>query len=170
MTIEGLVSHPDRVAITCGNGRLDELHSLWLFDNDLTHRDPRNGRRLTDVADLRVDPHITRVNCENGVLRVVWAEGGVTYFPIEWLFRHSPNERPSPQLQPRSWRAADRDPPRRFSYSGVRDSVSVRLAWLERIASSGIAFLCSVPLHEGKVLEPAALVRLGSGNQLWSPL
>jgi gamma-butyrobetaine dioxygenase len=158
LTIEGLVSHPDRVAITWGNGRLDEFHSLWLFDNDPAHRDPRNGQRLTDVADLPADPHITRVSCDNGVLRVVWAAGGVTDFPIEWLFRHSPNERPSPQLQPRLWRAADGDLPRRFSYSEVRDSASVRLAWLERIASSGIAFLCSVPLHEGKVLEVAALV------------
>ncbi len=140
------------------DGHKSEFPSLWLFDNKPANRDPRNGQRLIDVADLPQDPRIAAARRVNGDLQVQWTDGSAACFPLEWLSGHCPCGGHESPARIRLWQAHDRKIMRRFKYEEVLQSWSLRLEWLQAIASAGIAFLSGVPAEDGGVLHVAGLV------------
>src|SRR5262245_1135569 len=148
----------DRVTITWDNGQASEYAAIWLLDNNPLHRDPRNGQRLIDVSDLPADPRISSAEVASDRLLLVFEDETVSEFSCDWLFDHRPDPPAQAKAPIRTWGGLDQDILRRFSFDQVRSSSTLRLEWLERIASTGIAFLSGVQPEEQKVLEVAALV------------
>ena len=148
----------DRLTIVWDDGQLSDYYAVWLSDNNTANRDPRNGQRLIDVADLPPELRISDGELIDNVVRLVWVDQTVSEFSLDWLFRHRPEA--AGHLTPNilTWGDSDQDILRRYSFEQVETSARVRLEWLERIASTGIAFLSRVPADEFKVLEVAALV------------
>lgn len=158
MNIEHLDYDRAVLRITWPDGHKSEFPSLWLFDNNPANRDPRNGQRLIDVADLPQDPLIAAAHRNDSSLEVGWTDGNAASFPLEWLRQHclcAGHDSPPPIQM---WQARDQKIVRRFPYGEVLLCSSLRLEWLDTIASAGIAFLSDVPVQEGRVLEVAALV------------
>src|SRR5262249_50599235 len=91
-------------------------------------------------------------------LLLVFNDETVSEFSCDWLFDHRPDPPPEAKELIRTWGGLDQDILRRFSFDQVRSSSALRLEWLEKIATTGIAFLSAVPAEEQKVLEVAALV------------
>jgi len=153
-----LVCESDRLTITWDDGQLCEYLAIWLCDNDPAKRDPGNGQRLIDVADLPAEPRISAGELLSGVVRLVWIDQTVSEISLDWLFRHRPEGAGKRIPNIRTWDGSDPDILRRYSFEKVSTSATVRLEWLERIASMGIAFLSGVPAEESKVLDVAAIV------------
>jgi gamma-butyrobetaine dioxygenase len=158
VSIEHLEYNGVGVRIAWPDGHKSEFPSLWLFDNNPANRDPRNGQRLIDVADLPQDPLIAVAHHDNGDLQVAWTDGSVASFPIEWLSRHCPCTGYDSPARIRLWQAGNQEIVQRFSYEDIVRSPACRLEWLETIAAAGIAFLSNVPVEDRRVLDVAALV------------
>src|SRR5262245_4566573 len=141
------IPQSDRVRITWSNGEASEYHAIWLADNDPKHRDRRTKQRLIDVADLPTDPRIISGELRDDCLRLLWNDRTISEFSLNWLFQQRPGARSSAPTEIRMWGQLDIDILRRDSFDEVRCSPSQRLKWLERIASTGIAFLSGAPLE-----------------------
>ena len=146
------------VRMAWSGGHKSEYPSVWLFDNNPANRDPRNGQRLIDVADLPHNPLIASAQANGAEVQVAWADGSVASFRLEWLGRHCPCTDHEHRVQPRMWQASDREIVQRFPFPEILESPARRLEWLETIASAGMAFLSDVPTEENRVLDVAALV------------
>ncbi|MGA9367774.1 MAG: hypothetical protein WBV35_09965, partial [Steroidobacteraceae bacterium] len=77
---------PSALTLQWADGDPVELASVWLRDNLQQDRDPGNGQRLTDVADLPVTPRIRHAALEGATVRIEWEheEGGAS-FALDWL-------------------------------------------------------------------------------------
>jgi gamma-butyrobetaine hydroxylase len=156
--LQELSYSPDRVSVVWEDGQTCDYHSLWLLDNNPANRDPANGQRLIDVADLPAESHITSAVHTAGTLQVFWSDGSAASFPVHWLSAHRTDSFRASSVATQMWPAYDADILRRFSYPETRESASYRREWLRTIATRGIAFLNGVPPQEGQVLDIAALV------------
>ena len=157
MRPRNLVCESDRLTITWNDGQLCEYPAIWLCDNDPANRDLRNGQRLIDAADLPAAPRILAGELIGGAVRL-WIDQTVSEIPLDWLFRNRPAGAGNRMPNIRTWDGSDQDILRRYSFQEVSTSATVRLEWLEKIASMGIAFLSGVPAEESKVLDVAAVV------------
>lgn len=148
----------DRLSITWDDGPPSEYHAIWLADNNPAHRDRCNRQRLIDVTELPSAPLIAAGELRNDYLRLVWTNQTITEFSLEWLFVHRPDGARYERTEVRKWDGSDSDILQRDSFDRIRNSPSLRLKWLKKIASIGVAFLSGVPPEDSKVLEIAALV------------
>jgi gamma-butyrobetaine dioxygenase len=152
-----LVATPRSMSIEWTDGRKSEFSSIWLRDNCPADRDPSNGQRLVDIADLPADPQIQRAFIEAGSVLVQWdSEPRSTAFALSWLARHAPGEPAyrGPELTNRLWLEGA---PADFawgSFAEVHAGPATRLAWLTHFLQDGIAFLRAVP----DVLDAASLI------------
>jgi alpha-ketoglutarate-dependent taurine dioxygenase len=146
-----------------GEGRV-ELASIWLRDNLREDRDPGNGQRLTDVADLPVAPRIRHAALQGSAVRIEWEdEAGGASFDLDWLAAQAAaiaGERALPQ--PRLWLEGSRlDAARDFAWASLaaaRADTGLQASWLSRLVTEGIAFLSDVPAEPGTLLATMPLV------------
>jgi len=139
-----------------------ELASIWLRDNLRTDRDPGNGQRLIDVADLPLAPRIRHAALQGAAVRIEWEEGeGGASFDVAWLAAQSAaiaGER----AQPRLWLEGSRlHAARDFAWArlaAAREDTGVQASWLGRLVTDGLAFLSEVPTEPGAILATMPLV------------
>ena len=155
---------PSALMLKWAEGSRVELASIWLRDNLRADRDPGNGQRLIDVADLPAAPRIRRAVLQETGVRVEWDdEQGSASFDLDWLAEQTAaiaGERALPQ--PRLWLEGGRlRAARDFSWATVaaaRDDTAVQASWLGRLVTDGLAFLSDVPAEPGAILAAMPLV------------
>ena len=155
---------PSALMLKWADGARVELASVWLRDNLREDRDPGNGQRLIDVADLPVTPRIRLAALQATAVRVEWegeAEGAS--FDLDWLAAQTAamaGARAVPQ--PRLWPDGGRlDAARDFAWAtlaAARDSSDIQASWLGSLVTDGLAFLSDVPAEPGAILETMPLV------------
>ncbi len=151
-------STPDMLVIEWANGEIGEFASLWLRDNLPEDRDPHNGQRLVDIADLPEQPRIRSAVARDGAVRIDWErEAPPASFGLDWLATMHHSHRQPAELDTHRWlQGAMLDASQRFawaSFAAARSDQSVRLAWLRRLLQDGIAFLREVPRTEAAILD-----------------
>jgi gamma-butyrobetaine dioxygenase len=155
---------PELLRIRWRDGALSEHTSLWLRDNCTADRDPRNGQRLVDIADVPADPRLRSVLLAGQALLVTWhGEERTASFELGALaqyVRSGPHHRPEQRV--RRWLDGARlDPHRDFAFrplAGIEHDPAARLDWLTHLAQDGIAFLSGVPCTERAILAAGALM------------
>ena len=162
--VKRLWSNPELLSIEWADGTLSEFASVWLRDNLRDDRDPHNGQRLIDIADLPENPRIRSAAADNGAVKVEWeAESRSGSFEFEWLLARAANRsgRRS-EIAPKRWLdGASLDGARDFAWATFADAQSnrsLRAQWLTRLLQDGIAFLSNVPSNDAAILEAATLV------------
>jgi gamma-butyrobetaine dioxygenase len=162
--ITGMRWTPAALTLEWADGDRVELASVWLRDNLRADRDPGNGQRLIDVADLPVTPRIRHAALQGAAIRVEWEqeEGGAS-FDLEWLDAQAAAISGGRTLQrPRLWLdGGGLDATRDFAWApvaAVRDDMGVQAIWLGHLVSDGLAFLADVPTEPGAILETMPLV------------
>ena len=84
--VKRLAATPDGLSIEWQDGGSSEFASLWLRDNVREDRDPHNGQRLVDVADLPQSPRIRSATLVDGAVRIAWeGEAREAAFGLDWL-------------------------------------------------------------------------------------
>jgi gamma-butyrobetaine dioxygenase len=144
------------------DGTSGEFASVWLRDNLPEDRDGFSGQRLTDVADLPVEPRIRAATLSGENIQLDWQdEPRVSWFALDWLYAHATGRRS--ELPPvHHWLEGARlDARRDFAWQSLASIASgphLRSAWLARLLQDGIAFLSEVPTIESGILDAMALV------------
>ncbi len=139
-----------------------DFASIWLRDNLTADRDPSNGQRLVDVADLPAAPRIRAALLQGAAVRVEWEDESGGAFDLGWLAAQAAMMAGVPLLpRPRLWPDGERrDAVRDFAWttlSAAHDDGREQARWLGRLISDGIAFLAEVPAREGAILEAVSL-------------
>jgi alpha-ketoglutarate-dependent taurine dioxygenase len=155
---------PSALMLKWAEGTRVELASIWLRDNLPADRDPGNGQRLIDVADLPVAPRIRRATLQETAVRIEWEdEQGTASFDLDWLAEQAAaiaGERTLPQ--PRLWLEGGRLQAARdvawTTLAAARDDIGVQAGWLGRLVTDGLAFLSGVPAEPGAILATMPLV------------
>ncbi len=155
---------PSAVTLVWADGARVELASVWLRDNFPQDRDPGNGQRLTDVADLPPAPRIRHAVLQGRAVRIEWEAGaGAASFDLDWLAAQSAaiaGARVMPQ--PRLWlQGGELDATRDFAWAAfprLRDNRDAQASWVRRLVTDGIAFLAEVPTEPGAILATMPLV------------
>ena len=157
---------PDGLQAEWQDGARTEFPSLWLRDNCAADRDPRNGQRLVDVADLPVAPRLRSVTAVDDGLCVEWeGEARAATFGLDWLAdRSRARDQRRPELRTRRWLDGARlDARRDFAFrplAEIEADAAARRDWLLRLVQDGIAFLSGVPCTERAILAAAGLMGL----------
>jgi len=155
---------PSTLMLRWAEGGRVELASIWLRDNLRADRDPGNGQRLIDVADLPVAPRIRHAALQGTAVRIEWEdeEEGAS-FDLDWLAAQAAaiaGERTLPQ--PRLWLEGGRlEAARDFAWAtltAARDDAGVQTRWLGRLVTEGLAFLSDVPAEAGAILATMPMV------------
>jgi gamma-butyrobetaine dioxygenase len=150
------------LVVNWNDGTTAEFAGIWLRDNAPDDRDPHSGQRLSDVADLPLNPRIHAATPTAGRVQVVWAdESRVSIFSLDQLYAHAQNIVP-PHLAPRLWlEGAHIDPLHDFKHQSLavlQSDPSERLEWLTRLVQDGIAWMSGVPAAGGVLLQAMTLV------------
>ncbi|MGA7538861.1 MAG: TauD/TfdA family dioxygenase [Steroidobacteraceae bacterium] len=149
---------PSVLTLQWEDGARLELASVWLRDNLRGDRDPRNGQRLTDAADLPLTPRIRRAVLQRGSVRIEWEhETGEASFDLEWLTAQAAaisgaRAVPSPRLWPEGRRL---DATRDFAWAvfpAMRAQSGMQANWLRHLLTDGLAFLSEVAPEPGAIL------------------
>ena len=155
---------PSALTLQWADGDRVELASVWLRDNLQQDRDPGNGQRLTDVADLPVTPRIRHAALEGATVRIEWEheEGGAS-FALDWLEAQAAAiAGTGTPRRPRLWLDGGRlDATRDFAWAplaAARADIGVQAIWLGRLVTDGLAFLAAVPAVSEAILETMSLV------------
>jgi gamma-butyrobetaine dioxygenase len=155
---------PSALMLKWAEGDRIELASIWLRDNLRADRDPGNGQRLIDVADLPMTPRIRHAALQETAVRIEWEneEGGAS-FDFDWLAGQAAaiaGERALPQ--PRLWlEGGGLEAARDFAWAAVtaaREDTAVQASWLGRLVTDGLAFLSDVPAEPGAILATMPMV------------
>jgi len=154
---------PEVLAIEWSDGPAAEFASLWLRDNCPADRDPANGQRLVDIADIPRAPRLRTVRVQGDELTIEWeGESRAAAFSVRWLASQrpaAPTDRP--EFLPRLWlEGSTRQPRQHFAfrpYLELDHDPAARLDWLMHLTRDGIAFVSGVPCSERAILAAAAL-------------
>ncbi len=162
-TITDIRWTPSALTLEWADGDRVELASVWLRDNIREDRDPGNGQRLIDVADLPLTPRIRHAGLEGTAVRVEWEqETGAASFEADWLAAQAAAITGARALQqPRLWLEGARlDAARDFAWAtpaAARDDEGIQAGWLSRLVADGLAFLADVPADPGAILATVPL-------------
>lgn len=154
---------PSALTLEWAGGERVELASLWLRDNLREDRDPLNGQRLIDVADLPTAPRIRHAALQGTAVRIEWDhEAGSASFDLDWLAAQAAAIGGArAQQRPRLWLdGAQLDAARDFAWAtvaAVRSDAGVQAGWLNRLVTDGLAFLSAVPTEPGTIVETVSL-------------
>jgi gamma-butyrobetaine dioxygenase len=147
-----------RLRLEWSDGATCIYPALWLRDNAPETRDPRNGQRLHDIADLPPDPRIVSCRLEEpDRLILTWADTArETAFDLAWLSRYAPNETPpSRPFTIELWTAEKAADQTWEDYGRFVADEEGRLDWMHALVTRGIAYLRGVPAREGEIREVA---------------
>ena len=127
---------PSTLMLRWAEGGRVELASIWLRDNLRADRDPGNGQRLIDVADLPVAPRIRHAALQGTAVRIEWEdeEQGAS-FDLDWLAAQAAaiaGERTLPQ--PRLWLEGGRLEAAR-DFASIPERRPARRCWVCRSTS-----------------------------------
>jgi gamma-butyrobetaine dioxygenase len=152
-----LFTTPETLTIEWANGEAADFASVWLLDNIGDHRDAHSGQRLIDVADLPEHPRIRSAAAHGGAVRIEWeSDLQPVSFDLGWLESHG-GRRHRFEFGVNRWlKGAALDASRDFAWAAladVRSNRGVRLDWLMRLLSDGIAFLRGVPSNDAAILD-----------------
>ncbi|WP_369182930.1 TauD/TfdA family dioxygenase [Streptomyces sp. Y1] len=136
---------------------MTEPSPYWLRDNCPCGecRDPRNGQKLFQIADLPDDLTLA-AQCElDGNLEVLWSDGHRSRYPLAWLHEEPEGDGRTEEGK-RLWAAADfaRGLPEADWAAYLADPAE-RAAVLAAVRRSGFAVLRGVPAVERQVLAVA---------------
>lgn len=154
---------PSTLTLQWADGARVELASIWLRDNLREDRDPGNGQRLIDVADLPAAPRIRHAAVQGTQVRIEWEdEAGAASFDLDWLATQAAaiaGARAVPR--PRLWLNGGRlDAARDFAWTALeaaREDREVQASWLNDLVTAGLAFLSDVPTKPEAILEAMPL-------------
>lgn len=155
---------PDALLIQWAGGATSEYPSLWLRDNCPGDRDPANGQRLVDVADLPARPRIRTASLSGKLVEVRFEDlESPACFEVEWLARHAPGQPDAEhRFPPRTWlHGAEMDAKSEFAwiaFEAARRDPARRLDWTVGLLRDGIAFMEGVPCRKGAILDVGALI------------
>ena len=155
---------PSALTLEWADGERVELASVWLRDNLREDRDPGNGQRLIDVADLPPAPRIRHAALQGEAVRVEWEEEGAgASFDLGWLEAQTAAIGGARILhRPRLWLEGGRlDATRDFAWAplaAAHDDLGLQAIWLGRLVTDGVAFLADVPTEPGAILATLRLV------------
>jgi gamma-butyrobetaine dioxygenase len=148
------------------NGRTSRYHAIWLRDNasDTANLNPETREQWRDVSALPESVSVASAEIDaSGALCVRWApEDLVSRFHPGWLYAHdysTPCPDATTEVTPATWDGRSLPEPPTFAGAHVLDDDDVLEAWLEAIATNGIARLSDVPAEPGMVARVAE--RLG---------
>jgi alpha-ketoglutarate-dependent taurine dioxygenase len=157
--LERIASRPDALLLEWASGARGEFPSLWLCDNAPAHRDPRNGQRLVDVADLPEAPRIRSAAARDGAIRIEW-EGALesASFDLAWLESQLESiEVRRPELAVHRWlEGASLDAAHAFAWATLAEveaDAAIRSHWLTSLLQEGVAFLSGVPSTEPAIID-----------------
>jgi len=157
---------PQTLRIDWASGNHTEIASLWLRDNCPADRDPQNGQRLVDVADLPEEPRIRAVSPRDDAIVIEWAdETRPACFDVDWLADNAPGaQQRQPELTVKRWlEGATLDASRDFAWLSLdelKSSRTRRLDWMSRLVREGLAFLNAVPSTDNAILEAVSTLGL----------
>ena len=155
---------PSMLRLQWADGERVELASVWLRDNRREDRDPRNGQRLIDAADLPTAPRIRRAVLQQACVRIEWEhEAGGASFDLDWLAAQAAAMSGARLVpRPRLWPEGERlDATRDFTWAtsaAWREDSGIQASWLRRLVTEGVAFLTDVPTEPGSILTAMAPV------------
>jgi gamma-butyrobetaine dioxygenase len=155
---------PSALILKWSDGDRVELASVWLRDNLRQDRDPGNGQRLIDVADLPLTPRIRHAALQGTVVRVEWEDDAAeASFDLDWLANQLAAIDGARTLpQPRLWPdGGSLDAARDFAWAALgaaRDTVAIQVSWLAGLVTDGLAFLSDVPAEPGAILATVPLI------------
>jgi len=159
-------SDGDVVSVTFADGASARFHAEWLRDNcqDETSRDPVNGQRLFQMADLPDNITVqTATPTAEGGLRVLFAtDEHETSFSAQWL-RANQYDRmrrlPSGWIDPSrsTFDASLADAMPTHDFATVTSSPDARKSWLSDQVRLGFSLLTNCPAKPGTVAEVARL-------------
>jgi gamma-butyrobetaine dioxygenase len=155
---------PSALILKWADGARVELASVWLRDNLREDRDPGNGQRLIDVADLPLTPRIRHAALQATAVRVEWqGDAGGASFDLDWLANQSAAMGGARALpQPRLWPdGGSLEAAHDFAWAtlaAVRDNLDVQVSWLARLVTDGLGFLSDVPAEPGAILATVPLI------------
>ena len=155
---------PSTLRLEWADGGRVELASIWLRDNLREDRDPQNGQRLVDVADLPVAPRIRHAALQGTAVRIEWEdEPAVASFDLDWLAAQAAaigGARAVPR--PLLWADGGRlEVTRDFAWVALalmRGDRGRQASWLRRLVTEGLAFLAEVPTEPGAIVAAMGLV------------
>ena len=153
----------DTLRIDWQDGDCTEFPSLWLRDNCVADRDPRNGQRLVDIADVPSEPRLRSVTLAPGALVVEWEdEARAAAFDLGWLAAQLPGpDADRPERRIRTWLDGALLEPRRFfaiaTLARIESDPAACRDWLLQLVQDGMAFLTDVPCRDRAILDAAGL-------------
>jgi alpha-ketoglutarate-dependent taurine dioxygenase len=156
--LKRVASRPDALVLEWSNGAAGEFPSVWLCDNAPAHRDPQNGQRLVDIADLPAAPRIRSAAERDGLIRIEW-EGALeaTSLDVAWLKSQLESiEERRPELTVHRWlEGASLEAARDFAWASPAEleDTGVRSRWLTRLVQEGVAFLRGVASTQSAIIE-----------------
>jgi alpha-ketoglutarate-dependent taurine dioxygenase len=154
---------PSALTLEWAGGDRVELASVWLRDNLRDDRDPGNGQRLVDVADLPAAPRIRHAALQGEAVHVEWEEEAAgASFDLGCRAAPAAASGGARPRHPRLWLDGGRlDATRDFAWvplPAARDDIGLQAIWLGRLVTDGLAFLADVPAEPGIILETMRLV------------
>ncbi|MDB6083352.1 MAG: putative gamma-butyrobetaine hydroxylase [Gammaproteobacteria bacterium] len=154
---------PELLTVEWADGDVAEFASIWLRDNLREDRDPHNGQRLVDIADLPPQPRIRSAKALEDSVQIEWeAESTLASFDLDWLSAQAANAASKhPERVITTWLGSDLQAERDFAWATfdeLRLEPAVKLRWLTRLLQTGIAFLSAVPSTDAAILDAMALV------------
>lgn len=153
---------PELLSIEWADGVVTDFAAIWLRDNLPTDRNPHNGQRLVDIADLPACPLIRVATADHDSIHVEWEGESLTAsFSLAWLVKCTVHEAEKcPERCTRPWlNGATLDAGRDFAWtSHATFSVDprVKLQWLTKLLQTGLAFLSAVPATDRALGESVA--------------
>ncbi|WP_316527038.1 2-trimethylaminoethylphosphonate dioxygenase [Kitasatospora brasiliensis] len=136
---------------------MTELPAYWLRDNCpcAECRDPRNGQKLFQIADLPEDLAVAGSGETDGHLEVLWSDGHRSRYPLEWLDGADEGDGRTERGK-RLWAAADfADGIPEAPWEAYLADPARQAAVLTAVRSEGFAVLRGVPAVERQVLRVA---------------
>jgi len=159
--VESVEVGPDALVVRWQDGVRGEFANVWLRDNLPEDRDPRNGQRLSDVADLPIAPRVVSATLTQDAIDIRWNDASrVSSFATTWLRAYATAAPERPERAVRLWlegRAVDAR--REFAWQAmntIATETGARLHWMTRLLQDGLAFMTQVPQTDGGILEAMA--------------